>query len=75
MRAIREDLRREGGRLWDRFNQKGKNMYAWYYISIADATSELKEFTARQEYLWLAHEAFGDDCVTCSPPAPSSTCQ
>jgi len=64
MRAFREGRRLEGDRLWDRFNQKDPKMQAWYYSSIADATSELKDFTAWQEYLRLVREVFGDSSLT-----------
>ena len=50
VRAMYRDYQAIGDRLWDRFNQKDKSEHGWYYRSIADATMELSEYPAWQEY-------------------------
>jgi (p)ppGpp synthase/HD superfamily hydrolase len=59
IRAISRDYRREGDKVWDRFNQKEKAMHGWYYRSVAQAVSGLSESDAYQEYCRLIENVFG----------------
>ena len=53
------DERRAGAAFWERFNQKDKAQHGWYYRSVAEATAELSDFPAWQEYMCLVEEVFG----------------
>ena len=61
LRAIHRDLQMLGDRLWERFNEKDKNMHAWMYRSMADALEDLSEFAAWKEYKGLVEETFGEN--------------
>jgi len=50
LRSLYVDLYRRGDEIWQQFNQKDPREHYWYFRSIADALSELKEFPAWQEY-------------------------
>lgn len=63
MRAIYKDYVVLGDDLWNRFNQKDKNEHYWYYSSIAELLSELKDFPAWQEYSELIKKVFSDGKV------------
>ena len=58
IRAIYRDYLKLGDKLWERFNQKDKNEHAWYYSSIADLLSDLKECPAWVEYKELVDKVF-----------------
>ncbi len=58
IRAIYRDHLAIGDKLWERFNQKDPKMQAWYYRAIAEATSELEDFPAWQEYCTLVEKVF-----------------
>lgn len=58
IRAIHRDHRTLGGDLWQRFNQKDKAEHHWYYSSIANCLSELKDYPAYREYLALLDDTF-----------------
>ncbi|MBR3318979.1 HD domain-containing protein [Candidatus Saccharibacteria bacterium] len=58
IRAIYRDYRNLGDKLWERFNVKDKNEHAWYYSSIADLLSDLKEYPAWKEYKELVDKVF-----------------
>lgn len=58
IRAICRDYGTIGDKLWDRFNQKDKALHAWYYMSIAETLSELKEYEAWREYDKLVSQIF-----------------
>ncbi len=60
MRAIHRDYISVGDKLWDRFNQKDKNEHHWYYQSIADCLTELKDFQVYKEYCKLVRKTFVD---------------
>ena len=60
MRQMARDYARLGDELWERFNQKDKNEQAWYYRSMLNATKELADYGAWQEYKKLVDEVFGD---------------
>jgi len=59
IRAMVRDERRAGAAFWERFNQKDKAQHGWYYRSVAEATAELSDFPAWQEYMRLVEEVFG----------------
>ncbi len=58
MRAINRDYNSIGNELWQRFNQKDKNEHHWYYQSIADYLTELKDYPVYKEYCKLVRETF-----------------
>ena len=58
IRAMYRDYLAVGDKLWERFNQKDKNEHGWYYRSIAEVLSELKEYPAYREYLELVGKVF-----------------
>lgn len=59
MRLMAKDFADIGNKLWNKFNQKDPKEQAWYYKSIADETSELKETEAWKEYVNLCNTVFG----------------
>lgn len=63
IRALDRDYKGLGDELWNRFNQKDKSKHAWYYRSVADAASSLKDYEAWQEYRALCDKVFGDQTV------------
>lgn len=59
MRALAADYKAIGDQLWKRFHApNGKEDIAWYYRSLAEALSELKETAAYQEFVGLINETF-----------------
>lgn len=58
MRSIYRDHLSLGAKLWDLFNEKDPNMQAWYYRSVLEATAELSEYPAWQEYKSLVEKVF-----------------
>ena len=60
IRSICRDYEAQGDALWQRFNQKDKNEHRWYYKSIADCLSDLREYPAYKEYVLLAEKTFGE---------------
>ena len=59
MRSFYREWKLLGDEMWQRFNQKDKGKQEWYYRSIAEATSELSDFDAWQEYNFLVEKIFG----------------
>ena len=59
LRSLQRDLPILGEGLWQRFNQKDKNMHAWYYRSIAQCLAPLSGYEAYKEYVYLLDEVFG----------------
>ena len=59
MRAIYRDFKKEGVRIWERFNQKDVNLQAWYYRSIVKLTERLSDTSAWLEYKALTELVFG----------------
>ena len=49
IRSLSRDYARFGDNVWEKFNQKSKNMHEWYYREIARVTSDLSDYTAHQE--------------------------
>ena len=60
IRSICRDYEAQGDALWQRFNQNDKNEHRWYYKSIADCLSDLCEYPAYKEYVFLAEKTFGE---------------
>lgn len=58
IRAIYRDYFTIGDKLWERFNQKDKTQYAWYYKTIAELLSDLSDTFAYKEYLELTKKVF-----------------
>ena len=58
IRAINRDYKKLGDDLWQRFNQKNKSEHEWYYRSIAECLSDLKDHQAYAEYVNLVDETF-----------------
>ncbi|WP_440322455.1 HD domain-containing protein [Laedolimicola sp.] len=61
LRAIHRDQCIIGDKIWERFNEKNKEMHAWMYRSIAKALEELKDHPTWQEYNRLVTEVFGEE--------------
>ena len=61
LRAIYRDQCIIGDKVWERFNEKDKNMRAWMYRSIAAALEELRDHPMWQEYNRLVEEVFGKE--------------
>ena len=59
MRSFYRIWKAEGESMWQAFNQKDPAQQKWYYSTIAELTSELKEFAAWQEYNELVKIVFG----------------
>lgn len=58
IRALERDLKRMGDAVWQQFHQKDPAMHRWYYTAIAEATKELKDTQAWQEYDRLVKNVF-----------------
>ena len=61
IRASYRDFLELGDTVWERFNQKDKQMQGWYYRAIADAVHELLSSVAYQEYCRIIGLLFDDD--------------
>ena len=61
MRSFYRIWKTEGDSMWQSFNQKDPVQQKWYYSSIAELTSPLKDFPAWQEYNELLKIIFGKD--------------
>lgn len=61
MRSFYRIWKTEGDRMWQDFNQKDPVQQKWYYCTIAELTSSLKEYSAWQEYNELLKIIFGKD--------------
>lgn len=59
MRSFYRIWKTEGDSMWQSFNQKDPSQHKWYYCKIAELTSELKGFSAWQEYNELVKIVFG----------------
>jgi myo-inositol-1(or 4)-monophosphatase len=64
IRAMYRDSNNLGEALWKRFNQKDKQMHAWYYRSIGTVLSELARYEAYSEYIELTEKVFGNTSLT-----------
>lgn len=60
LRCTARDYLLVGEQIWQRFNVKEKEMHAWYYTSMVELLSELKEYPEYQEYVRLCKMVFGE---------------
>lgn len=58
MRSFYRKYEKCGDSLWQSFNQKDKNKQFWYYDTIAELLSDLREYAAWREYEWLVKKVF-----------------
>ena len=61
MRSFYRLWKNEGENMWLSFNQKDPEQQYWYYSTIAELTSPLKDYPAWQEYNKLVNIVFGKD--------------
>ena len=61
MRSFYRIWKTEGDSMWQSFNQKDPMQQKWYYSTIAELTSELKEYSAWLEYNELVKIVFGKE--------------
>ena len=59
MRSFYRIWRDEGEKMWQSFNQKDPDQQFWYYSTVAELTSPLRDFPAWQEYNELVKTVFG----------------
>ncbi|MCI5597303.1 MAG: HD domain-containing protein [Lachnospiraceae bacterium] len=60
IRSLVKDYAQVGDQLWERFNMKDKKMQGWYYRSMIDSLSSMKEYPQYEEYVNLVHSLFGE---------------
>ncbi len=60
LRSIYRGVKSQGEAYWQHFNQKDPQKHYWYYRSIADATRDLSESTAWQEFDSLIQRTFNN---------------
>lgn len=58
MRSIYRSYRKIGNDLWNDFHQKDPAAQSWYYRSVAELLSELKDTEAYREYRYLTDIVF-----------------
>lgn len=58
MRAIYRDFKELGDALWSRFHVSDPSLHEWHYRGLADSLSDLAEFDAYREFVWLINETF-----------------
>ncbi|MDY5987049.1 HD domain-containing protein [Sporofaciens sp. SGI.106] len=61
MRSFYRNYLKNGNALWKDFNQKDPRKQEWYYRSVSEAVSELKEFPAWEEFNYLIDKVFEDN--------------
>lgn len=61
MRSFYRIWKNEGESMWQAFNQKDPEQQFWYYKTIAELTTPLKNYSAWQEYNELVKIVFGKD--------------
>lgn len=59
LRSIYRDVQAVGDKIWERFNEKDKDMHAWMYRSVAEVLRDLSGFAAWREYSRLVEKTFG----------------
>lgn len=60
MRSFYREYLRHGDDIWLALHQKDKSKQAWYYYTIIDNLSELKDTAAYLEFTDLVHKVFDD---------------
>ena len=58
LRSFLRELRAQGNDLWLQLNQRDPAEHEWYYRSIAEALSDMKEYDAYWEYMELVDKVF-----------------
>lgn len=58
MRGMARNLRQQGDRLWQRFNEKDPRQHAWYYHQLTKSLSPLSDTDAYREFLELVKQVF-----------------
>ena len=58
IRSMARNLRQQGNRLWQRFNEKDPRQHAWYYHQLTKSLSPLSDTDAYQEFLELVKQVF-----------------
>ena len=58
MRSFYRQHNKSGNAIWQDFNQNDPEKQFWYYDTIANLLSDLKEFEAWQEYRYLINKVF-----------------
>lgn len=58
LRSFVRMWRVKGPGLWDALNQNDPEEQAWYYMSVADALRDMKDFEAYKEYKYLLKTIF-----------------
>jgi len=58
LRSFVRMWRVKGAKLWDALNQNDPAQQAWYYMSVADALRDMKDFEAYKEYKYLLKTIF-----------------
>ena len=51
----------KGDAMWQMFNQRDKKKQEWYYRTIAEALTELRDTAAYEEYIMLTDKVFGKE--------------
>ena len=59
IRSTARDYLVLGDEVWQRFNQKDKDMQGWYYKGVAEALKEFKGHIYYEEYVMLCERVFG----------------
>ena len=59
IRSTARDYLVLGDDVWQRFNQKEKQMQGWYYKGVAEALKEFKGHIYYEEYVMLCEKVFG----------------
>lgn len=60
IRAMYREYLIIGEKLWERFNEKDKNMHKWYYANLVKALDSLWEYDAYKEFRELVCKVFGN---------------
>lgn len=60
LRSTSADYLMMGDDIWQKFNEKRKEMHGWYYGSLREAFKELEEYPYYHEYCVLWEHVFGD---------------
>lgn len=60
IRSFSREFSNIGDRVWENLNQKNPAKQAWYYRTVAEYLSELKDFPAYKEYVSLVEYVFKD---------------
>ena len=58
LRSFVRMWRVRGPKLWDALNQNDPAQQAWYYMAVADALRDMKDFEAYKEYKYLLKTIF-----------------